>query len=80
MDNNVSDKLSIIDILEEAIKKEHESCNYYNRAASSALKPSAKKMFLKLAEMEMGHATELKRHLLDVEAQLLIDKALTSSF
>lgn len=80
MDNNVSEKLSIIDILEEAIKKEHESCNYYHRAASSALKPSAKKMFLKLAEMEKGHATELKRHLLDVEAQLLIDKALTSNF
>lgn len=80
MDNNIPDKLSIIEILENAIKKEHESCDFYHNAASSALKPSAKKMFLKLAEMEMGHADELKRHLLDVEAQLLIDKALTSNF
>ncbi|MBI5192066.1 MAG: hypothetical protein HZA08_01335 [Nitrospirae bacterium] len=80
MGNNVSDKLSIIEILEEAIKKEHASCEFYNNAASSALKPSSKKMFHKLAEMEMGHANELKRHLLDVEAQLLIDKALTSNF
>lgn len=80
MDKTISDKLSMIEILNEAIQKEHDSCDYYHSAATIAVKPSAKKMFLKLAEMERGHANELKRHLLDIEAQLLIDKALTSNF
>ncbi len=80
MDKRVLDKLSMIEILTEAIQKEHDSYDYYHSAATFAVKPSAKKMFLKLAEMEMGHANELKRHLLDIEAQMLIDKALTSNF
>jgi len=74
------DIFSIIEVLKEAIQKEHESCDYYQRVASVAVKPSSKKMFLKLAEMEKGHAGELTRHLSDMEAQLQIDKALTASF
>lgn len=72
--------LSLIDILKEAIKKEHDSFDYYHKAALIALKPASKKMFLKLAEMEKGHASELTRHLVDLEAQIQIDKALTASF
>lgn len=80
MKNNISEKLSMIEILKEAIQKEHDSYDYYHMAAIAAVKPSAKKMFLRLAEMELGHTRELKRHLSDLEAQMLIDKALTSSF
>lgn len=76
----ISDNLSLIDILKEAIRKEHDSYDYYHKAASVAVKPASKKMFLKLAEMEKGHASELTRHLSDLEAQIHIDKALTASF
>ena len=76
----IADTLSLIEILKEAIQKEHDSYDYYHTAASIAAKPVSKKMFLKLAEMEKGHASELTRLLLDLEAQILIDKALTASF
>ncbi len=72
--------MTIADILKEAIQNEHASYDYYHKAASVAVKPVAKKMFLKLAEMEKGHASELRKYLLDLEAQIQIDKALTASF
>lgn len=78
--SKISDALSLIDILKEAIRREHDSYDYYHKAASVAVKPDSKKMFLHLAEMEKGHANELMRHLTDLEAQSHIDKALTSSF
>ena len=78
--SKASDSFSLIDILKEAIKKEHDSYDFYHKAASVAVKPASKKMFLQLAEMEKGHASELTRHLSDLEAQIHIDKALTSSF
>lgn len=74
------DVTTLVDILKEAIQQEHATCDYYHKAASVAVKPSAKKMFLKLAEMEKGHASELTRHLSDLEAQIQTDKALTASF
>ena len=37
-------------------------------------------MFLKLAEMEEGHASVLGKQLSDLEAQVHIDKAITSNF
>lgn len=80
MKSKMSDAFSLIEILKEAINKEHDSYDYYYKAASVAVKPASKKMFLKLAEMEKGHASELMRHLSDIEAQLHIDKALTASF
>ena len=61
--NKITDAHSLIDILKEAIKKEHDSYDYYHKAASVAVKPASKKMFLRLAEMEQGHASELTRHL-----------------
>lgn len=78
--SKISDAISLIDILKEAIRREHDSYDYYHKAASVAVKPASKKMFLHLAEMEEGHASELMRHLTDLEAQRHIDKALTSSF
>ncbi len=75
-----SESTALIDIVREAIQKEIESYNYYYKAASIAVKPAAKRMFLKLAAMEEGHATELGRHLSDLEAQSHIDKAMTSNF
>ncbi|MBI5756864.1 MAG: rubrerythrin [Nitrospirae bacterium] len=76
----ISNSITLLDIIKEAIKKEHESHDYYFRAASVAVRPAAKNMFLKLAEMEKGHAGELMRHLSDLEAQIQVDKALTASF
>lgn len=78
--SKISNALSLIDILKEAIRREHDSYDYYHKAASVAVKPASRKMFLHLAEMEKGHASELTRHLTDLEAQSHIDKALTSSF
>lgn len=78
--SKVIDALSLIEILREAIQREHDSSDYYHKAASAAFKPASKKMFLKLAEMEKGHASELTRHLSDLEAQMQVDKALTASF
>lgn len=75
-----SDSVALIDIVREAIQKEIESYNYYYKAASIAVKPAAKRMFLKLATMEEGHATELGKHLSDLEAQSHIDRAITSNF
>ncbi len=78
--SGTSDSMALIDIVREAIQKEIDSYNYYYRAASIAVKPTAKRMFLKLAEMEEGHASELGKQLSDLEAQTHIDKAITSNF
>lgn len=78
--NKINETLSLSEILKEAIQREHDSYDYYHKAASVAVRPAAKKMFLHLAELEKGHANELTRHLTDLEAQNHIDKALTSSF
>ncbi len=78
--SGASESVALIDIVREAIQKEIDSYNYYYKAASVAVKPAAKRMFLKLAAMEEGHAVELGKHLSDLEAQLHIDKAISSSF
>lgn len=78
--SNFTDPISLVEILKEAIQKEHESCDYYHKAASVAIKPTSKNMFRRLADMEKGHASELTKHLSDLEAQVHIDKAITSSF
>ncbi|MCC7202200.1 MAG: rubrerythrin [Nitrospirae bacterium] len=78
--SGASESVTLIDIVREAIQKEIDSYNYYYNAASVAVKPAAKRMFLKLAAMEEGHAAELGKHLSDLEAQLHIDKAISSSF
>lgn len=79
-DGQSNEQRSLMHIIKEAIRKEYESCEYYQKAASTAVKPACRKMFLKLAEMEKGHAAELMKHLMDLEAQLHIDRAITGSF
>lgn len=80
MEENLMERKSLMAILKEAIRKEYESCVYYEKAAATAVKPACRRMFLKLAEMEKGHAAELKKHLEELEAQIFIDKAITGSF
>ena len=79
-ESKTHETVTLLDILKEAIQKEHASYDYYHRAASASVRPAAKKMFLNLAEMERGHAGELMMHLSDLEAQIQVDKALTASF
>ncbi|HAS17711.1 MAG: hypothetical protein A2Y48_10710 [Nitrospirae bacterium RIFCSPLOW2_12_42_9] len=79
-DNKSNEIISLVEVLKDAINKEHVSCDYYNRAATGTVKPAVKKMFLKLAEMERGHALELAKQLSDLEAQTFIDKAITANF
>ncbi len=64
-------------ILEEAIEKERESYEYYMNKAKQSGKPSVKKTFLSLAEMEKGHMTELNKQLTDIKAQNIVDSAIT---
>ena len=68
---------TLVQILEEAIAKEHDSYEYYAKAASQSGKPAVKRMFLHLAEMEKEHFTELNRQLDYVKAQIIVDSAIT---
>ena len=68
---------TLVQILEEAIAKEHESYEYYADAARHSGKPSVKRMFLSLADMEKGHITELNKQLDHVKAQMIVDTAIT---
>jgi len=68
---------TLVQILEEAIEKEHNSYEHYAKAARQAAKPSVKKMFLRLAEMEKGHFDELSKQLDSVKAQIIVDSAIT---
>jgi rubrerythrin len=68
---------TIVQILEDAVKKEHESYEYYSISAKHSGRPAVKKMFLKLAEMEKGHFTELNKLLADTKAQIMVESAIT---
>lgn len=68
---------TLVQILEEAIKKEHDSYEYYSTAAKQPGKPTIKNMLLNLAEMEKGHITELNKILVEIKAQTIVDSAIT---
>ncbi len=68
---------TIVQILEEAVKKEYESYEYYSNAAKHSGRPAVEKMFLKLAEMEKGHVAELNKHLAETKAQIMLESAIT---
>ncbi|MGQ3683828.1 MAG: hypothetical protein ACUBOA_02235 [Candidatus Loosdrechtia sp.] len=73
----VSEPATIMEILMEAIKREQESYDYYYRAALQATKPATRKMLLKLAEWEKEHVSELSNHIMEIKAQMEIDRAMT---
>ncbi len=68
---------TIMEVLMEAIKREQESYDYYYRAALQAAKPATRKMLLNLAEWEKGHIDELTNHVMELKAQMEIDRAIT---
>lgn len=68
---------TLVQILEEAIAREHDSYEYYAKAARHSGKPAIKRMFLHLAEMEKGHFAELNKQLDYVKAQIIVDSAIT---
>jgi rubrerythrin len=68
---------TLVQILEEAIENERDSYEYYAEAARHSGKPSVKRMFLSLAEMEKGHFAELNKQLDYVKAQIIVDSAIT---
>lgn len=68
---------TLVQILEEAIAREHDSYEYYAKAARHSGKPAVKRMFLHLAEMEKGHFAELNKQLDYVKAQIIVDSAIT---
>lgn len=61
--------MSIHDILELAIVDEEEARSYYTRAAGLAGNPHTRATLLRLAEMERGHAQELRAALEELEHQ-----------
>ena len=67
----------MMEILMEAIKREQESYDYYYRAALQAAKPATRKMLLNLADWEKGHIDELTNHVMELNAQIEIDRAIT---
>lgn len=69
--------VTIMEVLMEAIKREQESYDYYYRAALQAAKPATRKMLLNLAEWEKGHIDELTNHVMELNAQMEIDRAIT---
>ena len=75
--DETQEKQTIVQILEEAIEKEHDSNEFYANAAKQSAKPSAKRMFLRLAEMEKDHVVELSKMLADIKAQAIVDSAMT---
>lgn len=68
---------TMMEVLMEAIKREQESYDYYSWAASQAVKPATRKMLLSLAEWEKGHIDELTNHVMELKAQMEIDRAIT---
>ncbi|MDN3511549.1 MAG: hypothetical protein NG784_09640 [Candidatus Jettenia sp.] len=72
-----SEPSSIMEILMEAIKREQESYDYYYRAALQAAKPATRKLLLNLADWEKGHIEELTNHVMELKAQMEIDRAMT---
>ncbi|MBM4066899.1 MAG: hypothetical protein FJ266_14915 [Planctomycetes bacterium] len=75
--SHTSEPNSMMDVLIEAIKREQESYDYYYRAALQAVKPATRKMLLCLAEWEKGHIEELTNHVMELKAQMEIDRAIT---
>lgn len=75
--NQSSQPCTMMDILMEAIKREQDSYDYYYRAALQAAKPATRKMLLNLAEWEKGHIDELTNHVMELKAQMEIDRAIT---
>ena len=75
--NQSSQPSTMMDILMEAIKREQDSYDYYYRAALQAAKPATRKMLLNLAEWEKGHIDELTNHVMELKAQMEIDRAIT---
>lgn len=55
--------MSIEDILELAIADEEYAREYYSQAAERVGSLHTRRMLMKLAEMERGHATELRKEL-----------------
>ncbi|GAB62958.1 MAG: hypothetical protein DWB56_07440 [Candidatus Jettenia sp.] len=72
-----SEPSSMMEILMEAIKREQESYDYYYRAALQAAKPATRKLLLNLADWEKGHIEELTNHVMELKAQMEIDRAMT---
>ncbi|KAB2835244.1 MAG: hypothetical protein F9K48_04655, partial [Candidatus Brocadia sp.] len=68
---------TMMEILMEAIKREQESYDYYYRAALQTAKPATRKILLTLAEWEKGHIDELTNHVMELKAQMEIDRAIT---
>lgn len=68
---------TIMEVLMEAIRREQESYDYYYRAALQAAKPATRKMLLNLADWEKGHIDELTNHVMELKAQMEIDRAIT---
>ncbi len=62
-------EMSIEDILELAIADEEYARDYYSKAAQLVGNLHTKRMLLKLAEMERGHATELRKELMELRLE-----------
>lgn len=72
-----SEVLTMIEILEEAILREKDAYDYYQHAATVAVRPSAKKVLLSLADREKDHMEEICALLTELKAQMEIDRAIT---
>ena len=63
------DEMSMQDILQLAIADEEEARDFYRHAAELAGDLHARRVLLNLAEMEQGHADQLRRELEELSLQ-----------
>ncbi|NIM20229.1 MAG: hypothetical protein GTO51_08365 [Candidatus Latescibacteria bacterium] len=71
---------SLIEILEQGIKREEETRAFYIEAASCVCTPAQKRLLLRLAEEEVNHKRNLINLLEAAKAQREIDLAITGDF
>lgn len=69
--------MSMIEILENAIEREIDSCNYYRCAANCVGDDKIKELLIALSSIEEGHRKQLEGHLAELKAHLELSRAMT---
>ncbi len=70
-------KMSMVEIIENAIEREIDSCNYYKCAAECVGDDKIKELLIALSEIEEGHRKQLEGHLEELKAHMELSAAMT---
>lgn len=60
----------LFEIIKTAIENERDAYNFYMTAAAGATDPETKRLFEKLADMELGHEKKLEERYRVLKARL----------